>query len=101
MRHEHASGGTGKLLFGLIAGGTIGAALALLYAPEKGTRLRARISRKSGELLDEAKGKVGEAVDAASETMDKMKNAGSRARNEALRAVDTASEKASKVLQGN
>ena len=98
MRHEHTNNGTGKLLVGLLAGGSIGAALALLYAPEKGSRLRGRLHRKSGELVDEAKGKI---EDVASDTMEKAKAAGTRAQHNALKMVDTVSEKAGKALHGN
>ena len=98
MRHEHTNSGTGKLLVGLLAGGSIGAALALLYAPEKGTRLRARLHRKSGELVEEAKEKIEEV---ASDTMEKAKAVGNRTHRNALKMVDTVSEKAEKALHGN
>jgi gas vesicle protein len=42
------------LLVGFIAGGLIGASLALLFAPAKGKRLRADIRRRAENILDDA-----------------------------------------------
>ena len=41
-------------LIGFLAGGTIGAIVALLTAPKSGKELRGDIKQKSGEYLDEA-----------------------------------------------
>jgi gas vesicle protein len=41
-------------LLGFLAGGTIGALVALLTAPKSGRELRGDIKQKSGEYLDEA-----------------------------------------------
>jgi gas vesicle protein len=42
------------LLIGTLIGGLIGSALALLYAPTSGKRLRKDISRKTEDFLDDA-----------------------------------------------
>ena len=39
---------------GVLTGGIIGAAIALLYAPKSGKELRADIKNKAGEIADEA-----------------------------------------------
>lgn len=41
-------------LIGFLAGGTIGAIVALLTTPKSGKELRGEIKQKSGEYLDEA-----------------------------------------------
>ena len=41
-------------LIGFLAGGTVGAIIALLTAPKSGKELRGDIKQKSGEYLDEA-----------------------------------------------
>lgn len=41
-------------LFGLLAGGALGAALALLYAPKTGTEFRGDIKKRKEELLEDA-----------------------------------------------
>jgi gas vesicle protein len=51
---------------GILTGGVIGSAIALLYAPKKGKHLRADISQKAGELKDGAEEMLSEAKDTAS-----------------------------------
>lgn len=46
--------GVKGFLIGFLAGGTIGAIVALLTAPKSGKELRGEIKQKSGEYLDEA-----------------------------------------------
>lgn len=52
MASENNSGK--GLLVGLLAGGVIGAAIALLYAPKSGRELRKEIKVKTDDYLDEA-----------------------------------------------
>jgi gas vesicle protein len=56
----------GKGLFlGFLAGGAIGAAFALLYAPKSGKELRDEIKSKSDDYLDDAEKYLAEAKDKA------------------------------------
>ncbi len=41
-------------MIGLLTGGLLGAAIALLYAPKSGKELRADIKTKAGEIADDA-----------------------------------------------
>jgi gas vesicle protein len=59
---KHRSTDPTALLVGFIAGGLIGASLALLFAPAKGKRLRSEIRRRAENALDTAE----EYIDAAS-----------------------------------
>ncbi len=54
-----------SLGLGILIGITAGALVGLLYAPKKGKYLRADISRRAGELIDDATGIVRETVDVA------------------------------------
>ena len=46
---------TSKTLFGFIAGAAVGAALGILFAPDKGTETRRKISEQSNDLADNIK----------------------------------------------
>ncbi|MDD5360733.1 MAG: YtxH domain-containing protein [Ignavibacteria bacterium] len=46
------------IFFGLVLGGAVGSAIALLYAPKEGKYLRRDISRKANEFVDEERKKV-------------------------------------------
>jgi len=48
---------SGKVLLGLLAGIAVGATLGILFAPDKGTNTRKKISQKGGDYADELKGK--------------------------------------------
>ena len=80
----------GKLLSGLLIGAAIGSALGILFAPEKGTETRSRISKKSGDLADSLKRKFNDFVDGLSERMDEVSD-------EADNLVERGKEKAYSV----
>jgi gas vesicle protein len=46
---------SGKVLLGVLAGVAVGAALGVLFAPDKGWNTRKRISKKAEDLEDEKK----------------------------------------------
>jgi gas vesicle protein len=58
------------ILFGFLAGGTIGAILALLYAPKSGKELRNDIKEKADEYLGEAEKYIAEAKDKAKDMIN-------------------------------
>jgi gas vesicle protein len=54
---------TGKVILGVLAGVATGAAIALLFAPDKGTETRRKISQKGKDLTDELKEKIEDVID--------------------------------------
>jgi gas vesicle protein len=52
----------GAVLLGAVAGGAIGAALGMLFAPEKGSELRRRLVASSDDLTGNLKSKFQELV---------------------------------------
>lgn len=52
----------GSFTFGLLAGGLIGLALALLLAPERGEETRSRVRSQAGPLAERVKDTVQSAV---------------------------------------
>ncbi|MDR3627240.1 MAG: YtxH domain-containing protein [Ignavibacteriaceae bacterium] len=61
------------LLIGFLAGGAIGAVLALLYAPKSGKELRGDIKEKADEYLGEAEKYIAEAKDKAKDMINEGK----------------------------
>ncbi|MFO7445679.1 MAG: YtxH domain-containing protein [Ignavibacteriaceae bacterium] len=81
MSHEN---NVGKgLLIGLLAGGAIGAAIALLYAPKSGRELRADIKSKADDYLDEAEKYMAEAKDHAKNVINEGKKKSEKLINDA------------------
>lgn len=53
-RNGDSGGGMSKgLIIGLLAGGVLGAGIALLYAPKPGRKLRAELKEKADSLLED------------------------------------------------
>jgi gas vesicle protein len=89
---------SGKVLLGVLAGVAIGAALGVLFAPDKGWNTRKRISKKGEDLADDLREKFDEFLDSLNVKVEEVKEeaAGfsekSKARtNEAKRETKTAS----------
>jgi gas vesicle protein len=84
------------LLVGFIAGGLIGASLALLFAPAKGKRLRADIRRKAEGVLDNAEEYIdtasGKASDVARTVRKESGQLLSGAQKMASELIDTAEQ---------
>ncbi|MDZ4823682.1 MAG: YtxH domain-containing protein [Flavobacteriales bacterium] len=64
---------TGKILLGVLAGVAVGATLGILFAPDKGSATRKKISDKGGEYADEIGDKFHKFVDGVSKKFDSAK----------------------------
>ena len=65
---------TTKILAGFIAGAAVGAAIGILFAPDKGTETRRKISEQSNDLADNLKEKFTDLVDGMKEKFSSVKS---------------------------
>lgn len=75
---------SGKVVLGVLAGLAAGAALGVLFAPEKGSVIRQNISDKTNGYADELKSKFGTMVDGISEKYSSLKNGYSNLKEDAM-----------------
>lgn len=65
---------TTKILIGFIAGAAVGTALGILFAPDKGTETRRKISEQSNDLADNLKSKFTDLVDGMKDKFSSVKS---------------------------
>jgi len=64
---------SGKILLGVLAGVAIGATIGILFAPDKGSATRKKISRKSDAYADELEKKFNEFIESITEKYEEVK----------------------------
>lgn len=64
----------GKSVLGILAGAAVGAAIGILYAPEKGEDTRKKISAKGREFSDNMEKKFKDLSNVVSEKLDAIKS---------------------------
>jgi len=64
---------SGKVLLGVLAGLATGAMLGILFAPEKGSDTRKKLSKKGEDYVDTLKEKFNEFLESISEKYEKVK----------------------------
>mgnify|MGYP006372663101 FL=1 len=67
---------TDKVILGVIGGLAAGALMGILFAPDKGTKTRKKIKRKSNEYVDGIKEKFDSTIDTISNKYDTLKQEG-------------------------
>jgi len=71
---------TGKVLLGVVTGLAAGAILGLLFAPEKGSVTRMKISQKGEDYADAVKNKFSTFIDSINEKFESVKDDVARGR---------------------
>jgi len=87
------------VLLGFLAGGAMGAALALLFAPKTGKELRQEIKSKTDEYLDDADKYIAEAKDKAIHLINDGKKMSEKLIKDAKERSDELLRDAEKVLE--
>ena len=64
---------SGKVLAAVLLGAAAGAVLGILFAPDKGSETRKKISKKTGELSDSLKDKFNELGEVIAEKYDSIR----------------------------
>jgi gas vesicle protein len=94
----------GDFFVGLLIGSALGAALAILYAPQSGEETRSQLKKKSGELKDTASETYGKVRERATETGSQLKerttSLASSVREKTNTIVANVRSKASEKLEG-
>jgi gas vesicle protein len=85
-------------LIGFLAGGTVGAIIALLTAPKSGKELRGDIKQKSEEYYDEAEKYLADAKNKANELINDAKSKSQDILNAAGRVFKDAKAKTTGVI---
>lgn len=98
MAQNNGNGMTKGLVIGLLAGGAIGAIVALLYAPKSGKELRADIREKTDDLLEGAEEYLHVAKTRATDIMSEAKRKSEQLISEAKQKADSLIEDADKII---
>ena len=64
---------TGKVFLGLLTGVAIGAKLGILFAPDKGTKTRSLIAKKSDDYAEELEQQLSKILESMSSKIETVK----------------------------
>lgn len=86
--------GSGKVLLGVLAGVAVGATLGILFAPDKGSVTRKKISLKSDDYAEDLETKFNEFIEGITKKFEAMKEEAVRMmpESEDMKAEENASE---------
>ncbi|MES2619761.1 MAG: YtxH domain-containing protein [Bacteroidota bacterium] len=83
--------GSGKVLLGVLAGVAVGATLGILFAPDKGSATRKKISAKGDDYAEELEEKFNEFIESVTQKFETMKE-------DATRLTETGHAKADEAV---
>lgn len=83
---------SGKVLLGVLAGVAAGATLGILFAPDKGSVTRRKISRKGEDYAEDLEERFNEFIDGITKQYE-------AAKKDAMRAAENGKVKAEEVIE--
>jgi gas vesicle protein len=95
---NNGGGSAQSFLVGAAIGGAVGAALALLYAPKKGSDLREDIVSKVGDVSSRFRSAIKNVKDSAEEIMNEGKERGDRVVQEAVQRAEDLIDEADRLI---
>ena len=78
----------GKVFLGILTGVAVGALMGVLFAPDKGTETRRKISQKSKDFVDDVKSKYDDFVRGVNEKLSSVKQEAENLKSKASKAAD-------------
>lgn len=89
---------SGKVVLGVLAGVAIGAMFGILFAPDKGSNTRRKISKKRDDYIDDLEEKFNDFTDSIADKFDAVKDGATRiVKNGKQKVEDIESEVISSV----
>ncbi len=85
---------TGKLLLGVVAGVAAGALVGILFAPDKGSETRRKISKKGADYAADLKNSFSDLVDGMSSKFDDAKEEASNLADQGKAILDHSKNRA-------
>jgi gas vesicle protein len=81
---------SGKVFLGVLAGVAVGAVLGILFAPDKGSKTRRRISQKKDDYVDELENKFNDFIGTMTDKFDIVVDEADRMVKDGKRRVEMA-----------
>jgi gas vesicle protein len=97
---EEKNGMAKGLIIGFLAGGVVGAVIALLYAPKPGKELRSDIKKKASNLAEDANEYIKAATTKGKELINQGKSRSEQLVTETKEKAEHILDDAEKVLSG-
>jgi gas vesicle protein len=81
---------SGKVFLGVLAGVAVGAVLGILFAPDKGSKTRRKISQKKDDFVDEMENKFNDFIGTMTDQFDQIADETGRMVKNSKHKVDMA-----------
>ena len=79
---------TNKTILGVVTGIAIGATIGILFAPDKGTKTRKKIAKKSNDLKDNLKDEFDKFLETASDKYNQFTGKGEELLDKGIKTVN-------------